>query len=43
MELEIKKKLSIGVLKDGKFVCLDEISCFNKKIIFYRMLYFLWF
>jgi hypothetical protein len=29
-----KKKLSIGVLKDEKFVCLDEISCFNKKLFF---------
>jgi hypothetical protein len=36
-----QKKLRL-VLKDGKFMCFDGISCF-KRIIFFRMLYILWF
>jgi hypothetical protein len=42
MELE-KKKSEVLVLKDGKFVCFDEIDILFKKIIVYKMLYFLWF
>jgi hypothetical protein len=34
MELEIKKKSEVLVLKDGKFVCFDKIDILFQKSLF---------